>query len=398
VRKRLGVERLQARRLCSADLATAFTYELNRIRVAPETFPAAAPREWTGIAPSQPLAIHPQLQRTAFEHAAAMARDDFFAHRHPLGGPHPNGRVREAGYPLHAALPDDANHVELIAGGQAFSTPAATLTELLNDSSRPTRDRREALLGLDTVFAAHGEVGVGYANEPDSHLEHYWTITLAHRTAADRFLTGVVYGDANANGRYDAGEGTSGVLVRSGALATTSDATGAYSLPVGPGVHELIVQANAEGPQQRQRVRVTDSNVQIDFPREAGPQVNFRSRSLWTHPLRHLDVNASGTIEPLDALVVINHLNRHGPGPLSPAGTTSNLPLLDTNGDAAATPLDALLVINYLNRDDSGGEGEPPARADAALAGAHTWLELTRRGITDNRQPTTDNRQPTTDN
>ena len=53
------------------------------------------------------------------------------------------------------------------------------------------------------------------------------------------------------------------------------------------------------------------------------------------------DVNGDEEVTPLDALIVINFLNRDS--------QTVDLKL-DVNGDNVVTPLDALRVINYLNR------------------------------------------------
>lgn len=65
------------------------------------------------------------------------------------------------------------------------------------------------------------------------------------------------------------------------------------------------------------------------------------------------DVNNDGYVSPLDALVVINVLNREGVKHLNTIRDTSWVsgpPYADTNGDNWVTPLDALLVINFLNR------------------------------------------------
>ncbi len=58
-----------------------------------------------------------------------------------------------------------------------------------------------------------------------------------------------------------------------------------------------------------------------------------------------LDVDGNGLITPLDALLIVNHLNRLE---LSAADLRSDT-LLDVTGDQLVTPLDALQVINFLN-------------------------------------------------
>ncbi|WP_164103003.1 RHS repeat-associated core domain-containing protein [Candidatus Laterigemmans baculatus] len=72
----------------------------------------------------------------------------------------------------------------------------------------------------------------------------------------------------------------------------------------------------------------------------------------WRNPVDSLDVNQDGSVTPLDALVVINDLNRHGSRDLS-GPYVAPLPRLDSNGSGRSDPLDVLLIINALNRGRS---------------------------------------------
>jgi hypothetical protein len=79
----------------------------------------------------------------------------------------------------------------------------------------------------------------------------------------------------------------------------------------------------------------------------------------WYNHEEPLDVNDDAYISPIDALLVINELNRNGSYKLSvdrPRPLTQ--PFYDVNPDGYISPIDALLVINRLNRDGDGGEGE----------------------------------------
>jgi hypothetical protein len=59
------------------------------------------------------------------------------------------------------------------------------------------------------------------------------------------------------------------------------------------------------------------------------------------------DSDGNGSIDPLDALVIVNQLNG---GATSRVSTPDRSPqLLDVDGDRSLTPLDALMVINHLN-------------------------------------------------
>jgi hypothetical protein len=70
---------------------------------------------------------------------------------------------------------------------------------------------------------------------------------------------------------------------------------------------------------------------------------------LLRNPRNALDVNDDTTVSPIDALLVINELNRAGRTPAAREAGTDRL-FLDVNGDSYLSPLDALVVINELNR------------------------------------------------
>lgn len=86
----------------------------------------------------------------------------------------------------------------------------------------------------------------------------------------------------------------------------------------------------------------------------------------FTNKLDRHDVNADGFVSPIDALIVINHLN----GGAGRAGAGEGEPdkyFIDVNGDNALSPIDALLVINRLNSLRSGsGEGEGEGSDDSS--------------------------------
>lgn len=79
------------------------------------------------------------------------------------------------------------------------------------------------------------------------------------------------------------------------------------------------------------------------------------------------DVDGDGSVSPLDPLIIINHINTRGTGPMDPEGE-GKLPDLDVNGDGVVSPLDILIVINRLNDGHNGngesgngnGGGDPP--------------------------------------
>ncbi len=78
--------------------------------------------------------------------------------------------------------------------------------------------------------------------------------------------------------------------------------------------------------------------------------------SFYQNPNNRWDVTGDTTVTPLDALVVINELNRKGASSLELGRSTP--PYFDVNGDYQLSPLDALMVINFLNLAGSNSEGD----------------------------------------
>lgn len=352
---RIGLESLEPRLTFTASmeaLASEFVYELNRVRLLPEDYVAVMGPAWISNKPAPPLVVNPQLVEASEDHANAMATYNFFAHTDPVSGESPNERLRSQGYSLPNQYPDDANGVEVIAASQSSESSIDLLARLLNSSSDFTSNQRNLLLSLGDEFKSNKEIGVGIAALDSTSVDAVWAIEIAHSASTDRFLGGFVFSDENSNGRYEAGEGIPNVVVSSGSLTTTTDQSGAYRLPINAGLHRLRFRTPV-GTIAEKLVAVRTDNVQVDWATSSQPQINFRQRSLWTNTLQHLDANSDGAIRPIDALVVINHLNRNGIGPLSTIPPETPWNAIDINGDGTASPTDALLIINYLNQIDT---------------------------------------------
>jgi hypothetical protein len=71
------------------------------------------------------------------------------------------------------------------------------------------------------------------------------------------------------------------------------------------------------------------------------------------------DVNHSGSVSPIDVLILINYINDAGstlpPDPIPP--DTPEF-YYDVDGNGIVTPRDVLLIINYINARRPSGEGE----------------------------------------
>ena len=84
--------------------------------------------------------------------------------------------------------------------------------------------------------------------------------------------------------------------------------------------------------------------------------ITVASGTTFQNPTNARDVNADGAVSPIDALLLINHLNANGSHVLTTALPGIAFP--DTNGDNNISPADVLLVVNQLNLTaNSEGEG-----------------------------------------
>jgi hypothetical protein len=92
------------------------------------------------------------------------------------------------------------------------------------------------------------------------------------------------------------------------------------------------------------------------------------SDRVWTNPLEPLDTDGDGRVTPVDALVIINELNRRQGSFELTEDRPPEAYYFDVNDDGWVTPIDALRVINELNRRGGTGSGEgesqsPPPRS-----------------------------------
>ena len=88
-----------------------------------------------------------------------------------------------------------------------------------------------------------------------------------------------------------------------------------------------------------------------------GSPILFSDSKPWTNPIWSEDVDRSGSVTPLDALLIINQLARlslSNEGHLDATSSDVNHYYYDTNGDFVVSPRDALVVINRLATSSVG--------------------------------------------
>ncbi len=107
---------------------------------------------------------------------------------------------------------------------------------------------------------------------------------------------------------------------------------------------------------------------------------NFAEPNLLHRDESPMDVNGDGRVTALDALLVINVLNRFPNMPVgSPVRTYYSIGQVkaDTSGDRMVTALDVLYIINTINRQTRGsGEGEAAANSAYTSSVDQAFAEL----------------------
>jgi hypothetical protein len=127
---------------------------------------------------------------------------------------------------------------------------------------------------------------------------------------------------------------------------------------------DLIVPANAVPGDTYARFRLsTTTNVGAVGEADAGEVEDYLVTILtnpWQNQSNRFDVNNSGAVSPVDALLLINYINANPGQPDLAVPKPITMPFLDVSGDGLITAVDVLEEINELNRLNTspGGEGE----------------------------------------
>lgn len=230
--------------------AQQLVYEINLARWNPVAYRDRVPNTSLpyGTPARPPMAFSPSLSAAAAFKANEIADFGYFAHQSAVTGIWPNRLARDNGYQLPSWWNDDANYIESLHGGSP--DPFAVLGSFVGSPSH-----RNHIFG-NGAFAQYDEIGVGRSTNLN-----YWAVHSAYADGADKvFITGVVYDDANGNGRMDLGEGIGGVRVSAGSASGVSNAGGGYAIRVGTGNHTVTANGHPSAT-----VNVGQYNVGVDF-------------------------------------------------------------------------------------------------------------------------------------
>ena len=243
-----------------------------------------------------------------------------------------------------------------------FSSPMTQVSIDVIGSSDPGYGRLEVYDADDNLLArsTSNQLAEGQAQ----------TLTLSRSTAEIAYA--IAGGHASNSVQLD--------RLRFGTASDAiTDAHGSYAfsyLPSGAYTVEVVAQPGqgVVSPLTGQRTvtllgGVAENGVDFGLATVVSP---------WQNPNDPLDVTADTVVAPIDALKIINDLNRNGARRLTDEQVP---PFLDVNGDLHVAPIDALLIINELNLR-ARGEGELPGVvnwiADSQMqAAADTAVEHT---------------------
>ncbi len=352
--------------LAAAAQEQLFVYMLNRARNDPVAYQVeqSLPVDLSYVTPRGPLAVNDSLSDSSGFHAEEMAAYNYFGHQSSVTGDWPNKMARDFGYQLPAGWSSTTNYIESIAAGgyPSYATPAAPLNALIVDAGVPSLGHRNHLLGIESFNADNREIGVGYGYNAYSTYVHYWGIHATRTDPSDRFLTGVAFNDLNANRRYDADEGLSGVTITAGALNTTTNAEGGWSIQAAAGTYSVTASGGNFSGTATSSVTVGADNVEVDFLwGQNWAIVDFNDSA----PQPSSPVATAGLYNPANGVFYLKNTNASGGGAdvafrYGPDGNAGWTPLVgdwDGNGTNTAGLYNPATGAFYLKNTNASGGG-----------------------------------------
>ncbi len=112
----------------------------------------------------------------------------------------------------------------------------------------------------------------------------------------------------------------------------------------------------------------TSDSPPAQQPSDEGTFSGETRSAIWQNPDNPYDVNGIDGVTPLDALLIVNYINRHIGEPVLPSVAQAPPPFYDVNGDNLCTAHDMLLVINFLLPQANSASSNEAAVADAPVA------------------------------
>ena len=222
--------------------------------------------DWSTLTATAPVAWSSLLDDAAEFHSRKMIDEDAQEHEFPPG-PDLADRITATGYTWAGAGENIFAYSESALHGHAgFVVDWGNDTDGMQD---PPGHRNNIM----DPFWVH--VGIASIVEDDGDTEvgpYVVTQDFARpRPDDDPYLVGTIWADANADGKFDGGEGFGGVTVTAVGAATystTSWGAGAYQLQLPAGTYDVSISGGTFAPAYSAQVTIADENVKLD----ANPQ------------------------------------------------------------------------------------------------------------------------------
>ncbi len=225
-----------------------------------------APSQSIADTPKQPLAFQPNLIAAARSHSQWMLDNNVFSHT-GVNGSNPGDRMESAGYTFSGSWTWGEN---ISWGGSTGPIDPVEETIARHDGLFRSPGHR-----LNLMNNGFNEMGVGILEGEFTHSNGttYNALMATQKFARsgatpERFLVGVVYYDFNGNGRYDIGEGISGIEVNvtNAAFYTRTADAGGFAIPVPTGSTTRSVNLSGLGFSHTDSVSFSsDQNHKQDF-------------------------------------------------------------------------------------------------------------------------------------
>ena len=221
--------------------------------------------------PKQAVALNAILMSTARAHSQDMLTRGYFEHNTPEGAT-PFNRMTSAGY-VYQNAGENLAWRGTTGTIDVGNTVENEHVDLFVDSTVPGRGHR--LIMLSNNFR---EVGIGIIRgnftQGGTHYDSVMQTQDYGRTQTNStFVLGVVYSDANGNGRYDLNEGTANSSVTLGTVTKLTNAGGGYGFEVlTPGAYTLRFAGNVTQPLT---IDAGDPNIKVDLVNNTTVVVNL---------------------------------------------------------------------------------------------------------------------------
>ena len=224
--------------------------------------------QWESLTPTTPLAWNEGLYDAARAHSDLMIQHDQQAHNLP-GEASLLTRIVDAGYEWTGSIGVGENifsYAENVFHGHAGF--------VIDWGFGPGGIQNPAGHRLNIMNPAFQEVGIGIIAENDGATDvgpFVVTQDFGRRgNFGDGKVMGVVYEDANHNGRFDAGEGQGDITVKvsgsGGTFAVQTWSSGGYQVAVAPGEYTVTASGGMlNGPVTVDEIIVQTTNVKVDL-------------------------------------------------------------------------------------------------------------------------------------